>query len=87
MKLITMCQQAIRSAVNMGKMRVYTVLYAGIPTVEKEESRRCYVCCAADASLSVGNMELITNVTQTQTNKSSGTDTQTYAAKSRHPVA
>lgn len=41
---------------------------------------------AADASLSVGNMELITNVTETQTNKSSCTDTQTYAAKSRHPV-
>lgn len=54
--------------------------------VDLEEPRLCYVCCAPDASLSDGNMELITNVTETQTNKSLCTDTQTYAVKSRHPV-
>lgn len=50
------------------------------------QSSVCYVCCIGDVSLSVGNMELVTNVTETQTNKSPCADTQTFAAKSRHSL-
>lgn len=62
---------------------MYIIVYTVIPTVvktreekivEKEKARLCYVYCAGDASLSVGNMELIKK-TEAQTNKSSCTDT------------